>query len=169
MHGIFCLVGKRKIRFGRQRHSSQKFRRSELNGGPMEASFSGRHALRRCSAQGPYNSSSNCRKHTHLPHPVRAIFIRTCRIGSIGHCPLGLSSASTAILQSEGAFTGKTLCNKGRQAAKRQGRVRALQVKALAEVVDVEEVGGVKVVLDEKNRPIAQYLVKWKDGQPPTW
>lgn len=45
----------------------------------------------------------------------------------------------------------------------------ALQVRAVAgEVVDVEELEGVRVIL-QSNRPVAQFLVKWKDGKPSTW
>lgn len=46
---------------------------------------------------------------------------------------------------------------------------RALQVRAVTgEVVDVEELEGVRVIL-QNNRPVAQFLVKWKDGKPSTW
>eukprot|EP00884_Botryococcus_braunii_P011970 jgi/Botrbrau1/20774/Bobra.0156s0006.1 len=48
-------------------------------------------------------------------------------------------------------------------------KIGNLKVRALTgEVADVEELQGLRVVLNG-NRPIAQYLVKWKDGKPSTW
>lgn len=37
------------------------------------------------------------------------------------------------------------------------------------EVVEVEELHGVRIIGDAKQRPQVQYLVKWKDGTPDTW
>ena len=37
-----------------------------------------------------------------------------------------------------------------------------VEVIAQGEVADVEEIEGLRVVMDEQNRPMVEYLIKWK-------
>lgn len=37
-----------------------------------------------------------------------------------------------------------------------------VEVIAQGEVADVEEIEGIRVVMDEQNRPMVEYLIKWK-------
>jgi hypothetical protein len=133
----------------------------------MEVSFSGRQLPRDCPFQAPFSPSLSSRLNVSYSGGWSASVIRCGRLGLGGPYALGVS---TPALRQYARLSHRTILhNKGRQAATGQGRGLALQVKALPEVLDVEEVGGVRVVLDEKNRPTAQYLVKWKSGQPSTW
>ena len=38
----------------------------------------------------------------------------------------------------------------------------AVEVISLGEVADVEEIEGLRVVMNEYKRPVVEYLVKWK-------
>lgn len=37
-----------------------------------------------------------------------------------------------------------------------------MEVIAQGEVADVEEIEGIRVLMDEQNRPMVEYLIKWK-------
>ena len=37
-----------------------------------------------------------------------------------------------------------------------------MEVIAQGEVADVEEIEGIRVNMDEQNRPMVEYLIKWK-------
>lgn len=39
----------------------------------------------------------------------------------------------------------------------------------VGEIADVEEVAGIRVLVGEDNRPVIEYLLKWKDEMDPTW
>lgn len=56
-------------------------------------------------------------------------------------------------------------------ASRSKRKHKQISVAALGsgEVVEVEELRGVRIVGDVKQRPQVQYLVKWKDGTPDTW
>ena len=38
----------------------------------------------------------------------------------------------------------------------------AVEVVSLGEVADVEEIEGLRVILNEYKRPMVEYLIKWK-------
>lgn len=38
----------------------------------------------------------------------------------------------------------------------------SVQLIGQGEVADVEEIEGIRVVMDEQKRPLVQYLIKWK-------
>lgn len=37
-----------------------------------------------------------------------------------------------------------------------------MEVIAQGEVADVEEIEGIRVLMDDQNRPMVEYLIKWK-------
>lgn len=52
---------------------------------------------------------------------------------------------------------------------KRKHRQISVAAQGTGEVAEVEELHGVRIVGDAKQRPQVQYLVQWKDGTPDTW
>ena len=42
----------------------------------------------------------------------------------------------------------------------------AVEVISLGEVADVEEIEGLRVVMNEYKRPVVEYLIKWKVRSP---
>ena len=42
----------------------------------------------------------------------------------------------------------------------------AVEVISLGEVADVEEIEGLRVVVNEYKRPVVEYLIKWKVRSP---
>lgn len=43
------------------------------------------------------------------------------------------------------------------------------RVYSAGEIVEVEELKGIRVIPRENERPMVEYLVQWKDGSPDTW
>ena len=60
----------------------------------------------------------------------------------------------------------KGACN---GSTKRKHKQISVAAQGTGEVAEVEELHGVRIVGDAKQRPQVQYLVKWKDGTPDTW
>lgn len=83
------------------------------------------------------------------------------------------------LIHSHEGLTGHTRSTESRQGSTHRARRKHLHVvraKAasgppvgVGEIADVEDVAGLRVLAGEDNRPIIEYLIKWKDGADPTW
>ena len=103
----------------------------------MEASCSGRHSA------------------NHAPtHQAPAAF--PCRAAGL---PAPRRPAQLLVSTSRAADLRSAVLSASHRDA---GGTRLHAIPAIGEVGDVEEVAGVRVVMDEDSKPVVEYLVKWK-------